>query len=336
MEKVARLSGKERKELFSATAAKKGVIDALIEKDFWVCMVLKAIFKSIELKELLFFKGGTSLSKVYNIINRFSEDVDVILDWRVLGVSDEEAWAERSATQRDKFNAKIDSLGRTYIADMIIPCLDKILVEMTEGQMRLSVSKDDGNVVLIQYPVSFTHTYLLDHVKLEIGPRASRVPHETAAISSYTAQEYPHVFDMPMVTVKTITGERTFWEKATILHQIAYFPESKPMNQRSSRHYYDVFQMAGTSLKVKALDDLKLLQNVAEFKNVFYRSPAARYDLSKPGTFKLVPSAYKQKLLAEDYERMREMIFGKVPDFSVIIQTLETLEDEINDLKTHV
>lgn len=333
MEKVARLSGKERLEIFSATAEKMGVIDALIEKDFWVCFVLKAIFESEVLKDHLLFKGGTSLSKVYNLINRFSEDIDLILDWRVLGITDAAAWAHRSATQQDKFNAHIDALGRVYVSETIKPHLEKVLAEKTDGQMHLSINKDDGHVIAVHYPPSFKHSYLLDYVKLEIGPRASRIPHEDAKIDPYAAQEYPHVFDTPTVTVRTIKSERTFWEKSTILHQIACFPEDKPPPPRSSRHYYDIFQMANAPVKASALADLNLLHDVAEFKSRFYRSPAAQYDLAKPGTFKLLPSSSKQASLREDYAKMREMIFGNIPDFSEIRKRLEALEEEINSAK---
>jgi hypothetical protein len=331
VEKVARLSNKERSELFRATAGKKGVIEALIEKDFWVCFVLKSIFENNELKEEMLFKGGTSLSKVYNIINRFSEDIDLILDWRVLGITDEEAWAAPTTTQQDIFNKRIDQLARVFIQESIAPSLAKTLAEKTDGQMQLTISPADGHVVTISYPASFTHSYLLDHVKLEIGPRASRIPHESVKISSYAAQEYPHLFTEKDLFVKVITSERSFWEKATILHQISYSSESKQLPPRCSRHFYDVFQMAHDSVKTKALDKIDLLNDVVEFKKRFYRDPGAHYDLAKAGTFKMLPSAQKQTVLAHDYKNMREMLFGIIPEFSDIMRVLQELENEINN-----
>ncbi len=127
LETIATFSNKQREELFRATAAKKGIIESLVEKDFWVCLVLKSIFECESIKDILLFKGGTSLSKVYNLINRFSEDIDLVLDWQVLGISDDVAWGKRSATQQDKFNNHIDSLGKEYIASSILPKLQKAL-----------------------------------------------------------------------------------------------------------------------------------------------------------------------------------------------------------------
>lgn len=102
MEKVACLPDSQREELFRSAAARKGIGEALVEKDFWVCLVLKLVFETPGLRDCLLLKGGTSLSKVYGLINRFSEDVDLVLDWRELGSSDEEAWSPaRSATQQD-------------------------------------------------------------------------------------------------------------------------------------------------------------------------------------------------------------------------------------------
>lgn len=309
MKKVANLPEKERAELFRLTAEKRGLTEVLIEKDFWVCFVLKHIFENSPLKEQLIFKGGTTLSKVYGLISRFSEDIDLILDWELLGISDEEAWQDRSATQQDKFNKLVDEKGREFIADEIVPVLAKILLAQTNSTVSVKIDANDGHVIYVNYPASFRSGYLLPNVKLEIGPRASKVPHEEANIQSYAAQEYPSVFDQSSCVVKTITSERTFWEKVTILHQIA-MDEAKPVPPRHSRHYYDVYQMAQSTTKGKALGDLQLLADVVAFKSRFYRSPRAQYDLAKPGTLKLIPSETKQKIFEDDYHNMREMIFG--------------------------
>jgi hypothetical protein len=330
MEKVAKLTEKERSELFSLTAAKKGVIPALIEKDFWVCLVLKSIFEDPELKEYILFKGGTSLSKVYGLINRFSEDIDLILDWRTLGISDDSAWSERSINQQNKFNDRTNNLGREFIAQTIVPILERILAKKTNSKTQISIDPADGLIVMVHYPLSFTHPYLLGHVKLEIGPLALRVPYVDAQISSYAAQEYPQLFNISLFNVKVITAERSFWEKATILHQIASVDESKPVTPRYSRHYYDVFQLANSPIKVSALKDLKLLQEVVEFKARFYRSPAAHYELAKPPTFRILPSKEKLKVIEEDYRNMQEMIFGAIPEFAEIVSVLTSLEREIN------
>jgi len=331
VESVALLPDKDRSELFSATAAKRGVVDALIEKDFWVCLVLKEIFETPQLHDCLLFKGGTCLSKVFGLISRFSEDIDLVLDWRRLGITDEQAWdPERSATQQDKFNEHIDELGRKYIADEIVPVLSERMARLTRGRVMLTIDSNDGHVVAVRYPRAFSTPYLLEYVKLEIGPRASRIPHTTASIRPYAAQEYPHLFTKPSCEVKAIVSERSFWEKATILHQIAFMPERKKLGPRYSRHYYDLYRMRGTNTERLALADVTLLEDVAAFKARFYRSPAARYDLARPGTLKLVPARQRCDELALDYAQMREMIFADPPAFRAIVDGLQELEVRIN------
>jgi hypothetical protein len=122
------------------------------------------------------------------------------------------------------------------------------------------------------------NTYqLLNFIKLEIGPRSSRVPCKYAQVSSYAAQEYPNVFKINSFSVRVILSERTFWEKATILHQIASSSDDKPIASRFSRHYYDIYQMNRSIVKTNSLNDIGLLIDVADFKSRFYRSPAAKY-----------------------------------------------------------
>jgi len=253
MEIVAKLTKEERNELFRATADKKGVTEALIEKDFWVCLLLKTIFENSDLKKLLIFKGGTSLSKCYNLINRFSEDVDLILDWKCLNISDDEAWKDRSGTQQDKFNNRIDELGISYISESILPILDKTLKGKIGNKVRLEIDKKEGNIINVNYQSSFSDKYLLDYIKLEIGPRASLMPQNAISICSYAGEEYPDLFDKPDFNVNVIKSERTFWEKATILHQIASVAEDKSIQSRYSRHYYDLFQMIPNAVKANAL-----------------------------------------------------------------------------------
>jgi predicted nucleotidyltransferase component of viral defense system len=330
VENVAKFSKKRREELFRLTASKKGIIESLVEKDFWVSLVLKSIFESEKLKDILIFKGGTSLSKVYNLIRRFSEDIDLILDWRTLNISDEKAWEERSATQQDKFNLHIDTLGKDYVANEILPVLENILLSKADPPLQLTIPEHEPHVIQIQYPVSFNNNYLLNFIKLEIGPRSSRVPCEHAQISCYAANEYPQLFKASSFPVKVIKPERTFWEKVTILHQIACVSEDKSISSRYSRHYYDIYQMNNSAVKAISLSNLKLLQEVAEFKNRFYRSPSARYDLAKSGTLKIIPSENKILLLKKDYEQMKEMLFGEIPTFEEIIGNLKNLEEEIN------
>lgn len=324
MDKVARLSTTERSELFSETAAEMNTTPAVVEKDFWVTWVLNRLFQQPELARLLMFKGGTSLSKVYRLIERFSEDIDLILDWRVL--SGEDPLAQRSKTQQARLNKAIDDEAQRYIGGELLPRVSAVLGEVC----RCGVERDAPHVINVRYPGAFSDTYLRPELRLEIGPLASWLPHEERTISCYAAEVFPDVFETRECSVRVIKPERTFWEKATILHHEAHRPRGNPQPPRYSRHYYDLAKMAESPVRDTALANLDLLAKVVEFKQRFYPRGWARYELAKPGTLRLVPEGDVLKTVEDDYRAMGNMIFGDLPEFEDIIATLQSLQDEIN------
>lgn len=327
MDKVARLSTEARSELFSEAAARKGTTPAVVEKDFWVTWVLDRLFQQTELSRLLMFKGGTSLSKVYRLIERFSEDIDLVLDWRVL--SGEDPLAERSKAKQDKLNTAINEQARSHIGGELLRQVTAALA----GVCACKLDADDPYVINIRYPAAFPDRYLRPEVRLEIGPLASWLPSEEKMISSYAAEEFPGVFEKRTCRVKVITAERTFWEKATILHQEAHRPDDKPQPPRYSRHYYDLARMAEAPVKEAALADHALLANVVAFKQRFYPRNWARYDLAQPGSMLLVPQGKVLAAVEADYRAMANMIFGEIPGFDEVMATLQKLQDEINRME---
>lgn len=324
MDKVARFSAAQHRELFSEAAARLDMTPAVVEKDFWVTWVLDRLFATPELARRLMFKGGTSLSKVYGLIERFSEDIDLILDWRVLGGDD--PLAERSRSQQSHLNEEIDQQAKAYISGPLLDQISAILAEVC----RCGIGADDAHVIEVRYPAAFPDTYLRPEVRLEIGPLAAWLPHEEGRISAYAAQAFPDVFARRETTVRTIRAERTFWEKATILHQEAHRPEDSPQPARYSRHYYDLARMAASPVKAAALADRELLASVVEFKQRFYPRSWARYDLAVPGSLRLLPGEHLLAALEADYRAMSDMIFGQIPDFADIVTQLRALENEIN------
>ena len=149
-------------------------------------------------------------------------------------------------------------------------------------------------------------------------------------ISCYAAQAFPQMFERREFPVRVIRAERTFWEKATILHHEAHRPDGNPQPSRYSRHYYDLAQMAASPIKDAALANMDLLAEVVAFKQRFYPRNWARYDLAKPGSLRLVPQEQVLKAVAEDYWAMAGMIFGMIPAFEDILTRLNELENEIN------
>lgn len=329
MDKVANLSKNDRRDLFQETAARRAMNPAIAEKDFWVCWVLKHLFIDPTLGDRIVFKGGTSLSKVFGLIDRFSEDVDLILDWQLLGYGPGQQDPFRdfdSTTQRDRFNKQFNDQAAAYIADTLVPRLSRAFAACPE--VEVAVDPDDPQAVNVAYPAAFSEDYLRPEVRLEIGPLASWIPSGRHIIQPYSAQSFPRVFDDPDCPVIAISAERTFWEKATILHQQAHRTSAMP--QRYSRHYYDMYKLANSEVKEAALANQTLLQDVVAFKERFYPSRWARYEDAKPGTFKLIPAETRMAELSQDYRDMAVMIFGDIPAFDIITDTLRSLEGEIN------
>jgi hypothetical protein len=273
---------------------------------------------------MLIFKGGTSLSKVYAIIERFSEDIDLILDWNLL--TDKNPKEDRSRRQQGILNKEINETAKTYIATT----LAKAIQNRTGDVCKVAVDESDGYVINVRYPSAFDETYLRPEIRLEIGPLAEWMPNEKHTVTSYGAELFPELFEHPSCEVPTILAERTFWEKATILHHEANRPIGSLQPQRYSRHYYDLAMMAKTPIKNRALERLDLLANVVAFKKRFYPRGWANYDAAKSGTLKLLPSKETEKALRQDYRKMRSMIYGDYPEFDALLETLKKLEDEIN------
>jgi len=326
MDKTAKLPANQRKELFQQTAAKLPMLsEAAIEKDFWVCWMLKKLFLS-RIKDIIIFKGGTSLSKIFHLIQRFSEDIDLILNWKDNTVGD--PMLPRSHSRQDKFNDELDQWSSDFIREFILPEVQNFC----SGICQAEISQDNPEHIVVTYPKSFEDPYLRPQILLEIGAKAAWVPHDTYTIQPYAAEAYPRIFDSPEAVIKATTAERSFWEKITILHAEAHRPQNSQIRERYSRHYYDTVMISRSPVKQKAFSDLQLLSNVAAFKEKFYYAGWANYKDAKPGSVKLLPPPHSMEALRRDYQKMQMMIYGDLMSFDEIMESLKELEDEINHL----
>ncbi len=324
MNNVALWPAGKRRELVDEAAKRRGMRPAVVEKDFWVCWTLDRLFGHPEISRIILFKGGTSLAKVFRLIERFSEDIDLILDWRLL--TDEDPKARRSKTRQDVFNKGVNESARVYIKERLLPEVGKAVGPVCSAV----ISEDDPHIVNVGYPAEFADNYLRAFIQLEIGPLASWVPHGEYPIRPYAAEVFPDVFDKPECVVRAIKAERTFWEKVTILHQEAFRPMDKVQPPGYSRHYYDTAMMSQSPVKAAALADMDLMRDVVEFKKRFYPRAWANYDKAVTGTVRIVPPEHVLGSLRMDYSKMGNMIFGKYPEFNEIIDILRCLEKEIN------
>ncbi len=326
MEQIATWPESDRADLIREASALKAMPAEVMEKDFWVCWVLHRLFRSPDMARKILFKGGTSLSKVFGLIERFSEDVDLILDWRE--VTGEDPSATRSVGKQDKFNKLLLARARDYLRDSFLPEVQALVGDVCEASIG-----DNPEVVTIKYPVSFPSSYLRREVCLEVGPMASWHPHSAYEVKPYAADVLPDVFEQAACSVRAIRAERTFWEKVTILHHEAHRSDDSEQPPGYSRHYYDVCQMAQTQVKTGAFADLDLLEAVATFKDKFYHRGWARYDLARPGTMRLVPPEHVRRSVESDYASMEFMFYGKRPTCAEMMTALAALEREINALR---
>lgn len=331
MNRIIKLPSEERLILFRNTAAKCGLSEGIVEKDFWVCWTLDYLFHHSPWASHLAFKGGTSLSKSFDLIRRFSEDIDLILDWRLLVSSQNDPWAERSKNQQDKLNKALNAETEVFLRDVFVPRLAKDFAALLGDSFTLEVDALEPQTVNFMYPRLFTESSILPMVRLEIGSLAAWTPTVQTTISSYAAQLYGRVFQTPGTEVLTVKPERTFWEKVTILHKEAFRTNGK-FPARYSRHYYDLYCMSNSPVKEAAFADLELLDRVVRFKGRFYPAGNAHYDLAKPGTMCLMPPEDCVAVLRDDYAHMQNMIFGACPTFDELMEHIALLEQEINRL----
>ena len=335
MNKVARMTKRDRADLFAETAERRDLSEAVVEKDFWVCWTLKQLFTIDTLRDRLLFKGGTSLSKINHAINRFSEDIDLAVDYVALGFTGDRDPRRKglSKTKRAAILAEMMTACQQYIGSEFLEVL-RVRCEEILGNgedWTLAVSEQDRNIVRFQYPSAAP---MLDYIKpqviLELGTHAEFVPRDRFTVRAFAAEEFPSMFDEPDVAVTSLLAKRTFWEKATILHAEFHRPAAKALPDRYSRHYYDLAMLAQSPVRAEALADLALLDQVVLHKETFYPSGWARYDLARVGSLRLVPPDERRAALERDYRSMSVMIFGQPPPFGKIIEVLAALEQEIN------
>ena len=279
MDELARLPSGERRVYFEQAAAQLGLSAQIVEKDFWVCWSLRRLFLLDEFRQHLTFKGGTTLSKVYHVIERFSEDVDVAIEHGFLGFGgDMEPENAKSGKEQQRRIKGLKTVCQTVIAERLAPQLEEAisvqLVGITPWRLKKDPTDKDAQTLLFEYPpalVGELHPYFSGSVKIELGARSDHFPVENAAVGPYLSDVLPEALSEGVAQVRVLTAERTFWEKATILHTLHYVPGNKKILPRMSRHYYDVFRMAKSPVWDRAMAAIKLLDRVAIHKSVFFK-----------------------------------------------------------------
>lgn len=204
--------------------------------------------------------------------------------------------------------------------------------KLGEGEW-ISVDTEDEMVVNFYYPQIFEAEYLRSCVRLEIGPLAEWMPSHETTVTPFATEKYPDVFSQKETSVLTVDVERTFWEKLTILHKIANFPEGKTLPARYARHLYDVYNLGNSWVKESAFKRKELLEKDVAFKQKFYYAKGAHYETATLSSIELLPRKTVLNALQEDYQAMKNMIYGNIPEFKDILVFLEKLQKEIHGLE---
>ncbi len=336
MTQIHLLPPAERRLFFQAASDEAQIPFEIVEKDFWVVWTLDRLFLIPELKSHLTFKGGTSLSKVYRVIERFSEDIDVSIEKDFLGFAHEKD-PEKAASKK-KTRAAVEALGSAcakYVrSDLRTALRSSITSALGTNQgwdLVIDPMDPDDQTLLFEYP-SLTPKggYIHQAVKIEMGARSEHWPVSEHSIQSYAKEALREKVTEPAVRVRVLNAERTFWEKATILHQYAHLPETKALPDRISRHFYDFYRLLNSEVKAKALADIALLERVAVHKGIYFASGWANYETARKGTLVLSALPRLAADLEADYRLMRQMFFGEIPDWKLILKTIKEFEAEFN------
>ena len=334
------LSSDIQKALIDKAADQLNISDVAIEKDLWICWILQQLF---DLPLSMVLKGGTSLSKAYNLINRFSEDVDITLDPHSFQFTVDLEKATRSSLK--KISEELQTTLENCIQKTILPHLRKCILRFS-NQEKFSIDWDEEESLRFYYPSVLSHhfltsdgdfllfenenSYLRDHILIEFGARNSIEPNEKHIITPLLSQitfEEPLNFSKTEVDVLSII--RTFWEKTTLIHVECHRKRLRNNPDRLSRHWYDLAMLKKAGIDKEALSQWKILEDVVKHKKAFFNASYANYDDCLNNKFRLIPDDADKKSLERDYESMKNFgMFSEEPmSFDEILNLLNELED---------
>jgi hypothetical protein len=335
----------DRLDLFLKASLRLGTPIQNVEKDFWVCWVLDLLFNAAAADEpRLLFKGGTSLSKAYGLISRFSEDIDITVFREDLGqpVNAEDLEGLSGKKQRAHLEAikvacqkYIGSTLKARLSNRIAAAFESAKLPFDSSTVTLDPDDPDQQTLLIAYPsVSERMSdYNPPSVKIEAGARSALDPHRATTLIPYLADEVPNL-NLCVPNIVTIDPERTFWDKVVILHGLRRWferrGELRRQGQRVSRHYYDIYHLLGSDVGKRAARDLNLARDCVRHARMFFNSTDLDLATAALGTFALSPLPDMNIQLQRDYSAMAGMIFGDVPQWSEILAAIREFEERVN------
>jgi len=335
------LPEQDLRDVYAGSANRLDTLPSYVEKDLWVCVVLDTLYNGLHYgSPKLLFKGGTSLSKAFGLINRFSEDIDLVVYRDDLGFEgDRDPTINRSLSKRERerlFDGLKAECSSYILGDLRLTLAD--LIDGAGGGCRVVPDEDDASrlTLLVEYPTMYASSetsYVSPRVKIEAGARSALEPNLICTVHPYVDDELLD-WSFEVNNVRVLAPERTFWEKLLILHgtYCGYRDEQRVPtdSNRISRHYYDTAMILASETGQSALTDFELLDAVREHNLIAFRQAWKRFEEATPGSVRLVPQPELRQTIERDYAAMQGMILGDVPEFGWILEQLEHAEAAIN------
>lgn len=329
------LPASERLLVFDQASAKKGWVASSVEKDYWVSYTLRHLFTLSALEGNLTFKGGTSLSKAWGLIDRFSEDLDLTIGRDALGFGgDRSPEKAPTAKQQGKRLKELRKACAAFVETVVLPQLI-VSIQQELGpdgwSLQLDADDPDQQTILFAYPTLY-HVkgarYVRPIVKIELGARSDPWPAQSRPIKPLIAELYPGL-KIDATLVQVLAPERTFWEKAMLLHEERYRPDTKPRRARMARHYYDIYRLIESGVSNAAIADMALFSEVAAHRKVFYNVSWVDYDTLLAETLDILPHDAHIDDWSKDYVAMQAEMFSDVPpDFQTILRRVSAFQHD--------
>ncbi len=319
------LSKQQQIDLFNQIGATTGLPAYAVEKDAWVTLILRMLFNS-EIADQLIFKGGTSLSKAYDLIKRLSEDIDLAIKREYFGYG-----GYLSKGQIRKLRRKSHDFSHTILPDILVKQLQQYGIKDNFYELEIpnkEISDQDPEIVHVNYTSVFeTESYLPNRVRIEIGARSLIEPFESRKINSFIDQNFQDAeFSEKEFQVNTVKPQKTFLEKLILLHEEFQKSKEKIRSDRMSRHLYDIYKIAHTQYGTEALNDKNLFKNIINHREKFTPIRNVNYKKIKLNALNFLPPTKFEDLYRQDYREMQtNMIYGDNPDFKSLINRLKKL-----------
>lgn len=316
------LSKVEQVELFTQVGVRMNLPPQAIEKDAWVTLMLRMIFNS-ELASQFIFKGGTSLSKAFNLIQRFSEDIDLGIDRSYLGFIGELTKGEIRKLRRACHTFVSEKLTTILTHELNNYGIDESLYDIAVDNEK--ISDQDPETIQINYKSVFEEvSYLPKRVLIEVSARSLREPFQDVKINSFIDQQYPEMdFSEPEFKVQATSPQKTFLEKLILLHEEFEKPADKIRHLRMSRHFYDIGQIIDSGFGDDALKNSTLFNSIIEHRKVFTPSKTTDYETLDLKTLNIIPPQEQLKNYSKDYRDMQgSMIHGSSENFDLLLEKI--------------